>query len=131
MASVQCSSKPAFLKLVRPVEACSFRHGTENIPPTEVVTPYVYPSKLNQVHLLAVNTTNDTAYGSVWRGKRSATMTLQFRMFASSSNEDGTILYYTILYWHDPALVGTLPFKYTESIVSEVSELYCTETTLF
>jgi hypothetical protein len=27
----------------------------------------------------------------------------------------------TILYWHDPAVVGALPFKYTESIVCSVS----------
>jgi hypothetical protein len=101
MVSVQRSFVPTFLKLVRPVEACSFRHGTESIPPTEVVTPYVYPSDLNQVRLLAVNTRKDTAYGSVWRGKRSVAMTLQFRMIASSSNGDGTILY-----WQDPALVG-------------------------
>jgi hypothetical protein len=116
MVSVECSSVPAYLKLVRPVEVCSFRHGTESIPPTEVVTPYAYPSKLNQFRLLAVN--NDTAYGSVWRGKRSAAVTLQFIMFASSSNGDGTVLY-----WHDPALVGALPLKYTESIVSEASAL--------
>jgi hypothetical protein len=76
--------------------------------------------------LLAVNATNDTAYGSVWRGKRSAAMTLQFRIFASSSNEDGTILY-----WHDPALEDALPFKYMEGNVSEASALYCTEMTLF
>jgi hypothetical protein len=126
MASIQCSSVPAFLKLVRPAEARSFRHGTESIPPTEVVTPYVYPTKLNQVRLLAVNTTNDTAYRSVWRGKRSAAMTYQFRMFASSSNGDGTKLY-----WPDPALVGALPFKYAESIVSEAPALYYEETTLF
>jgi hypothetical protein len=33
---------------------CSFRHGTESISPTEVLTPYVYPSKLNQARLRAV-----------------------------------------------------------------------------
>jgi hypothetical protein len=49
-------------------------------------------------------------------GNGSAAMTLQFRMFASLSNGDGL---YTILYWHDSALVGALPFIYMESIVSE------------
>jgi hypothetical protein len=32
----------------------------------------------------------------------------------------------TILDWHDPAVVGALPFKYTESIVSAASALHCT-----
>jgi hypothetical protein len=30
----------------------------------------------------------------------------------------------TILYSHDPAVVGALPFKYTESIVSAASALH-------
>jgi hypothetical protein len=28
-----------------------------------------------------------------------------------------------ILYWHDPAVVGALPFKYTESVCSVCTEL--------
>jgi hypothetical protein len=101
MVSVQYSYVPAFLKLVRPVEACSFRHWTASIPPTEVVTPYVYPQQVEPSPFacsLALNTAYDKAYGSVWRGKRSAAMTVQFRMFASSSNGNDIILYYTMLY---------------------------------
>jgi hypothetical protein len=36
----------------------------------------------------------------------------------------------TILYWYDPAVVGVLPFKYTESIVSAAFALNCAETAL-
>jgi hypothetical protein len=32
--------------------------------------------------------------------------------------------------WHDPAIVDTHPFKYTESIVSAASALNCAETAL-
>jgi hypothetical protein len=32
--------------------------------------------------------------------------------------------------WHDPAVVGTLPFKYTESIVTAATALNCAETAL-
>jgi hypothetical protein len=38
--------------------------------------------------------------------------------------------YYNQLDWHDLAAVGALPFKYTESIVSEASALNCAETAL-
>jgi hypothetical protein len=38
--------------------------------------------------------------------------------------------YDTMLCWHDPAVLGALPFKYTESIVSAASALHCTETAL-
>jgi hypothetical protein len=41
------------------------------------------------------------------------------RTIACSSNRD-----HTILYSHDPAVVGALPFKYTESIVPAATALH-------
>jgi hypothetical protein len=58
--------------------------------PTLVITPHFYPSMSCIVH-----TQHRNKRAGVWRGNRSAAMTLQCRTIACSGNGDDTILYYT------------------------------------
>jgi hypothetical protein len=51
--------EPQPLATLRASTACTRITLPLPLPPTEVVTPYVYPSKLNQVRLRALNTTYD------------------------------------------------------------------------
>jgi hypothetical protein len=63
----------------------------------------------------------------MWRGKRSAAKTFHCRTIACSGNGDDTIINQT---GTTLLIVGALPFKYTESVVSAASALNCAETAL-
>jgi hypothetical protein len=87
-------------------------------PPTLVITPYFYPC-------LASSTLNTGISVRVCvEGEkvcRHDTSVQNYCLLEQRRPHD------TKLYWHDPAVVGALPFKYTESIVSALN---CAETTL-